>query len=56
MNHFNSDDMFLYASDFPHWQFDGDDPMPPAIAAALHHKIKVDNPLATYERLGVLVR
>lgn len=55
MGHFNSDEMFLYASDFPHWHFDGNDPMPPAIPAAIRHKIMVDNPLASYERLGVLV-
>ena len=24
-----SDKMFLFASDYPHWQFDGDDPIPP---------------------------
>ena len=25
IDHLRSDDMLLYASDFPHWQFDGDD-------------------------------
>ncbi len=56
MNHFKSDEMFLYASDFPHWQFDGDDPMPPAVPQSMRQKIMVDNPLATYTRLGALVQ
>ena len=47
-----SDDFLLYASDFPHWQFDGDDVMPLGIPTGLHKKIMRDNPLATYPRLG----
>ncbi len=47
-----SDEFLLYASDFPHWQFDGDDVMPKGIPGALHQKIMHDNPLATYTRLG----
>ena len=46
------DDMLLFASDFPHWQFDGDAALPPGISASLRQKILVDNPLATYPRLG----
>jgi predicted TIM-barrel fold metal-dependent hydrolase len=52
IEHFQSDDMLLYASDYPHWQFDGEAPMPAGIPAGLHRKILVDNPLATYSRLG----
>lgn len=47
-----SDECFLYASDYPHWQFEGDAVMPPGVPAALHGKIMRDNPLATYRRLG----
>jgi predicted TIM-barrel fold metal-dependent hydrolase len=47
-----SDEFLLYASDYPHWQFDGDDIMPKGIPAGLHQKIMRDNPLATYTRLG----
>ena len=43
--------MLLYASDFPHWQFDGDAVMPAGISPALQRKIAIDNPLATYVRL-----
>ena len=28
IDHMQSDDMLLFSSDFPHWQFDGDDIMP----------------------------
>ncbi len=51
LDHLHSDDVLLYASDFPHWQFDGDAVMPPGIPARLHEKIRHDNPLATYPRL-----
>ena len=51
IEHLRSDDILLFASDYPHWQFDGDEVMPRAIPAALHRKIKVDNPLSTYARL-----
>jgi predicted TIM-barrel fold metal-dependent hydrolase len=51
IDHLRSDDLLLYASDFPHWQFDGDDAMPPGIPAGLRRKVLVDNPIATYNRL-----
>jgi predicted TIM-barrel fold metal-dependent hydrolase len=47
-----SPDMLLFASDFPHWQFDGDDMLPVGIDTALRQKILIDNPRATYSRLG----
>jgi predicted TIM-barrel fold metal-dependent hydrolase len=51
IEHLRSDDILLYASDYPHWQFDGDDTMPAGISPALRRKIAIDNPLATYVRL-----
>ena len=51
--HLRSEDMLLYSSDFPHWQFDGDDPVPAGIPDALRRKILVENPIATYDRLKV---
>lgn len=51
INQIQSDEFLLYASDYPHWQFDGDAIMPPQIPASLHQKIMVDNPRATYTRL-----
>jgi predicted TIM-barrel fold metal-dependent hydrolase len=46
-----SDDMLLFATDYPHWQFEGDSAVPPGISPALLRKIMIDNPLATYPRL-----
>jgi predicted TIM-barrel fold metal-dependent hydrolase len=43
--------MLLFATDFPHWQFDGDEMLPAGIAPDLRRKILIDNPLATYPRL-----
>jgi predicted TIM-barrel fold metal-dependent hydrolase len=51
VDHLDSDDILLYASDFPHWQFDGDDALPRGLSESLKRKILVDNPLATYPRL-----
>ncbi len=51
VEHLRSDAMLLYASDFPHWQFEGDAVVPAALPSALHRKILVDNPLSTYARL-----
>jgi hypothetical protein len=48
------DDMLLFATDYPHWQFDGDDVLPKGFPAALARKIMIDNPLATYSRLAAM--
>jgi uncharacterized protein len=45
------DEMLLFSSDYPHWQFDGDTVTPPGLAGELLQRIRVDNPLATYPRL-----
>ena len=52
LDQLESDDMLLFSTDFPHWQFDGEAMLPPGIPAALARKILIDNPLATYPRLG----
>ncbi len=46
-----SDAMLLFSSDFPHWQFDGEDVLPSGFDDRLLRKILIDNPLATYPRL-----
>jgi predicted TIM-barrel fold metal-dependent hydrolase len=48
-----SDQMLLFASDYPHWQFDGFDAMPAHLPADLVSRICVDNPLATFPRLSL---
>ena len=51
-----SDRMFLFASDYPHWQFEGDAVLPDGLAPALLQRIRVDNPLETYPRLKETVQ
>ena len=56
MEQIGSDEMLLFSSDYPHWQFDGDDPMPPGIPAHMLDKIGRENALNTYPRLGETVQ
>jgi hypothetical protein len=51
LDEIGSDDMLLFATDWPHWQFEGDQPVPPGFSDALLRKITADNPLSTYPRL-----
>ena len=51
LDHIGDDGILLFASDFPHWHFDGDDPWPPGLSEDLMRKIAVDNAMATYPRL-----
>ncbi|MBV9786221.1 MAG: amidohydrolase [Acidisphaera sp.] len=53
--HMGSDALLLFSSDYPHWQFEGDTPLPPGLPNALARKIMVDNPIATYPRLKEVV-
>ncbi len=46
------DDMLLFASDWPHWHYDGNDPVPPGLPAGVVRKMMTENPLATYPRLN----
>jgi predicted TIM-barrel fold metal-dependent hydrolase len=48
-----SEKMFLFASDYPHWQFDGDDAIPPNLPQNIVARMCVDNPLETFPRLGL---
>ncbi len=52
MDQLQSDQMLLFASDFPHWQFDGAEMLPPGLSEPLRQKILIDNALATYPRLA----
>ena len=44
--------MFLFSTDYPHWQFDGDAALPTGLSDALLRKILSENALATYPRLA----
>lgn len=50
-DHMQSDELLLFSTDYPHWQFEGDSVLPDGISPDLVRKIMIDNPLATYGRL-----
>src|SRR5215470_4402283 len=50
--HIGSDDLLLFSTDFPHWHFEGNEVLPDGLPEAILRKMLVDNPLATYPRLG----
>jgi predicted TIM-barrel fold metal-dependent hydrolase len=52
LDQIGSDEMLLFATDYPHWHFDGTDALPKPLTGAIARKILVDNPLATYARLN----
>jgi predicted TIM-barrel fold metal-dependent hydrolase len=54
IDHLGSDELLLFSSDYPHWEFDGEPAVPPGIPAGLATKIMVDNPRATYFARGGL--
>jgi hypothetical protein len=52
IDHMQSDELFLFSTDYPHWQFDGDAALPDGLPVDLVRKILTANPLATYPRLA----
>jgi len=52
MDLLGSEDLLLFASDFPHWQYEGNAILPDGLSPALRRKIMIDNPRATYPRLA----
>jgi uncharacterized protein len=51
LNQLHSDELLLFSTDYPHWQFD-EDPIPPHLPPDLVRKIRTDNPRAAYPRLA----
>ena len=49
--HIGSDRMLLFATDYPHWQFDGEDVLPDGLSDEAVRALMIDNPLETYPRL-----
>ena len=52
LDHMGSDEMLLFSTDYPHWQFDGDAVLPDGLSRDLVRKITIENPRATYARLA----
>jgi predicted TIM-barrel fold metal-dependent hydrolase len=52
VDHLKSDSLFLFSTDYPHWQFDGDAALPQDLPDELFRKILSENALATYPRLA----
>lgn len=51
MEQIGSDEVILFSSDYPHWQFEGSDPIPAGFSKGMAEKIAWENPLNTYGRL-----
>jgi predicted TIM-barrel fold metal-dependent hydrolase len=51
MEHMGSDELLLFSTDYPHWQFEGTAAIPEGLDPGLAQKIMVGNPLRTYGRL-----
>jgi uncharacterized protein len=51
VEHIGSEDVLLFSTDYPHWQFDGDEVLPSGLSESLVRKMQVENPLATYPNL-----
>jgi uncharacterized protein len=56
LEHLGGDDLLLFSTDYPHWQFDGNEVLPEALRGDLAHKIMVENPRKTYPRIEEAVR
>ncbi|HVG50871.1 MAG TPA: amidohydrolase family protein [Xanthobacteraceae bacterium] len=52
LEHIGSDSVLLYASDYPHWHFDGEESLPDGLPDRLMQKLLNDNALETYPRLS----
>lgn len=46
-----SDRLLLFATDYPHWHYDGDDVLPPSLADGPAARIMYENAFETYPRL-----
>jgi predicted TIM-barrel fold metal-dependent hydrolase len=52
LDRIGSDEVLLFSSDYPHWQFEADEVLPDGLSQQALQKILVDNALATYPRLS----
>jgi uncharacterized protein len=56
LEHLGSEDILLFSTDYPHWQFEGDAVLPSGFPENVLRKILLENPLATYPRLRETVQ
>jgi uncharacterized protein len=52
MEHVGCEDLLLFSTDYPHWQFDGNLAVPDGISATQARRMMIDTPRATYARLS----
>ena len=52
IEHIGSDEMLLFSTDYPHYQFEEDHPIPEGLDKGIAQKIMAENPLRTYVRLN----
>ena len=53
MNQIGSDDLLLFSTDYPHWQFDGDAVIPRGLSDDTIRRMAIDTPRAVFSRLAV---
>ena len=56
IEHMGSDDFLLFSTDYPHWQFDGEDVLPAGLGQDTIRKMLIDNALDAYPRLREAVK
>lgn len=49
LRHLGDELKIVFSTDYPHWQFDGPNPIPPGFSPELIYKIAVENPKLLYE-------
>jgi hypothetical protein len=56
LNHIDGEKMLLFSTDFPHWQFDGDNALPPGLPPEMLPALLSGNALASYPRLAAALQ
>ncbi len=56
LDQLDCDELLLFSTDYPHWQFDGEEALPQGLARDFVHKIMLENPQKTYPRLEEVLR
>jgi hypothetical protein len=51
LEHIGSDRFLLFSTDYPHWQFEGEESLPDGLSDDTLRRILIDNPLEAYPRL-----